>query len=213
MPYTTGDAVTGDVWIDGDDLSGFADGDVLHIPTCPDVTYVNPIYEGAFLARPTSFYGNGFATAPFPSAKVRDRYIHDSSIRISSEMSYSVPQQSNLFRMCTGGLFSISQVIVNVSRPAIANSAAMMQLSYQDQTAAVHQLFQAIDLRTAGKRIIDRSGHTILGADVFGDSSIGFADAQALQWRDPSAALARPHQAQWSVTVLGAWNGIYEGMR
>jgi len=208
-PYTTGNLLTGVIQIDGETLSTITTGDTLILPNNPNVEFLNPYFYGVGAPNITSYYGTAFFNTPYPTTKVRDRFINDSSIKITSQMSYSVPRGSNLFKMQTGGMFSISSVVINVTSPSIG--AAALNLNYLAPDGTSNQIYQSVDLTTVGKRIVDRSGSsTPLGGDTFGTSSIGSTNAQAISWVDGGAALSKPNQPIWSATFYGTWVADYE---
>lgn len=218
MPYTTGDPVTGDVLMDGDNLSNFSSGDTLAIPCNPDVENNNGLYDGSFASQLTSFWGNAFFLTPYPQSRTRDRYISDNTFRITSDMN-NPPQGSNVFRMQLGTPFMISAVVVEVSRAAVSGGTVGLNVQVADAAGTLSQVYQSVDLKTIGRRTIATSGFSAaLGADVQAASGLGVVTTAAVQayWQDiwgTPGDRVQPNLPLWSIAYHGTPLPGFEGTR
>lgn len=208
QPYTTGDPFTGNVSIDGDFFTTITNGNILYIPSVWDVEIRTPTLDGPFQSNVTCTFTNApGATTPLPSPKIRDKYIKDGSITITSDMCY-LNMASNLYVMYLGHPFIPESAVIMVSDAATSGTLA---LKYIDPSGTSNTLFNSVDLTTVGRRIIDRSAVTTLGGDSNTTGSLGLTAMSELSFQDTSASLNQPGPAQWSVTFYGTWLPGYGG--
>lgn len=183
-------------------------GNILRLPASLDFEVKDPLFYGQYASQITSVYGNAVASGGnYPMAKIRDEFITDECVRITSKMNIPM-RTSNRYNMAIGHHFMISDIVVDVIRAAAAS--ATLALTARDATASnpttqgIQTLFTSIDLTTVGRRVVGTGSGgnftNLLGADSNAGGLMA-TSTNLLEWLDTSAGFSNSALSWNSATI------------